>query len=150
MNPSGRVRAIAIGVVRDGERLLVGEGRDASKGGQVFYRPLGGTIEFGEPAAETVRREFREEIHANVAVGQLLGVLENVFVYEGNPGHEIVFAFEARLADDRLRRVKSIASVESDGIAFVARWIPLHAFRTGTAPLYPDGLLELIDQERAT
>lgn len=150
MSAEGRVRPIAIGVVRDGERLLVGEGRDSSKDGQVFYRPLGGTIEFGERAAETVRREFGEEIHADIVVGHLLGVLENVFVYEGEPGHEIVFVFEARLADNRLRVVESIASVESDGAAFVARWIPLDTFRTGASPLYPDGLLEMVDRDPPT
>ena len=147
MSQPGRVRPIAIGVVRDGERLLVAEGRDDSKDGQVFYRPLGGTIEFGEPAAEAVRREFGEEIQADVTVGRLLGVLENVFVYEGQPGHEIVFVFEARLTDDRLRGVESIACVESDGGGFVARWVPLDAFRGGPAPLYPTGLLELVDRE---
>jgi ADP-ribose pyrophosphatase YjhB (NUDIX family) len=150
MSGEGRVRPIAIGVVRDGERLLVAEGRDDSRDGQVFYRPLGGTIEFGEPAADTVRREFGEEIQADVVVGHLLGVLENVFVYEGEPGHEIVFVFEARLADERLRGVESIACVESDGAGFVARWMPLDTFRAGAAPLYPDGLLELVDREQAT
>lgn len=142
----GRVRPIAIGVVRDRERLLVAEGRDMAKGGQVFYRPLGGAIEFGERAAEAVRREFGEEISADVEVGPLLGVIENVFVYEDQPGHEIVFVLEARLQDSRLRGVDSIASVESDGTGFVARWMPLETFRSGTVPLYPDGLLELISK----
>ena len=147
MTAAGRVRPIAIGLVRDGDRLLVAEGRDASKGGQVFYRPLGGTIEFGEAAAETVRREFGEEIQAEVDIGPLLGVLENLFVYEGRPGHEIVFVFKAHLRDERLRAVESLASVESDGSDFVARWVPLDAFRTGVAPLYPDGLLQLLDRD---
>jgi 8-oxo-dGTP pyrophosphatase MutT (NUDIX family) len=144
------VRPIAIGVVRDGDRLLVGEGRDASKDGEVFYRPLGGTIEFGESAAETVRREFGEELHADAVVGRLLGVLENVFVYEGRPGHEIVFVFETHLSDNRFLSAESIASVESDGAGFVARWMSLDAFRTGAAPLYPDGLLDLVDRGPAT
>ena len=34
--------------------------------GQIFYRPLGGVIEFGERGAETVARELKEEIGADV------------------------------------------------------------------------------------
>lgn len=140
------VRAIAIGVVRDGERLLVEEGVDASKGNEVFYRPLGGSIEFGETAADTVRREFGEEMGADVEVGRLLGVLENRFVLEGTPGHEIVMVFDTSLLDGSLTQHDEIPCVEERGIPFVARWMPIAHFRSGAAPLYPDGLLALVEQ----
>jgi NADH pyrophosphatase NudC (nudix superfamily) len=53
------IRPIAICVCRDGERILVAEGHDSQKG-QTFYRPLGGTIEFGERGDETVQRELSQ------------------------------------------------------------------------------------------
>jgi 8-oxo-dGTP pyrophosphatase MutT (NUDIX family) len=143
--PPPMVRPIAIGVVRDGDRLLVAQGMDAAKGNQVFYRPLGGSIEFGEAAAETVRREFAEEMGAEVVVGRLLGVLENRFVLEGAPGHEIVLVFETTLADASLADRDAIDGVEEGGIPFVARWMPIAGFVDGGPPLYPDGLRELLE-----
>jgi ADP-ribose pyrophosphatase YjhB (NUDIX family) len=44
---------------RDGA-LLVSE--DANPSGELFHRPLGGHVEFGEYALNTVHRELREEI----------------------------------------------------------------------------------------
>jgi 8-oxo-dGTP pyrophosphatase MutT (NUDIX family) len=44
---------------RDGA-LLVSE--EANPSGELFHRPLGGHVEFGEHATDTVHREFGEEI----------------------------------------------------------------------------------------
>ena len=60
---SGIVRPIALCVVRHDEKLLVFEGYDTAKKGH-FYRPLGGTIEFGEPSANAAAREMAEELNA--------------------------------------------------------------------------------------
>lgn len=56
---------------RDGA-LLVSESPDP-----LFQRPLGGHVEFGEYALETVHREFREELAQELTDVRLLGVLEN-------------------------------------------------------------------------
>src|SRR5437773_12568037 len=56
-------RTTALAVIRDADRLLLSEVPDAVKN-VVGYRPLGGTIEFGERGHETVAREIREEIGA--------------------------------------------------------------------------------------
>jgi ADP-ribose pyrophosphatase YjhB (NUDIX family) len=101
----------------------VGAGHDASKG-ETFYGPPGGGIEFGERAVDAVRRELREELAADVRDVTLVGVLENIFTYEDQPGHEIVFVFEARLVDASLYEREEIAGVEGDQ-PFVVRWIPL-------------------------
>jgi ADP-ribose pyrophosphatase YjhB (NUDIX family) len=51
--------------------------------GGLFHRPLGGHVEFGEYAADTVRREFVEEISQELAEVRLAGVLENIFTWGG-------------------------------------------------------------------
>jgi ADP-ribose pyrophosphatase YjhB (NUDIX family) len=61
---------------RDGA-LLVSEHADPA--GAPFHRPLGGHVEFGEYALDTVNREFQEEIGQNLTGVRLLGVLENIF-----------------------------------------------------------------------
>src|SRR4051812_21282937 len=82
---------------RDGA-LLVTENADPS--GALFHRPLGGHVEFGEYALDTVHREFREEIGQALTQVRLAGVLENIFEWNGATQHEIVFVFSAALADE--------------------------------------------------
>jgi ADP-ribose pyrophosphatase YjhB (NUDIX family) len=81
---------------RDGA-LLVSEGSNPS--GELFHRPLGGHVEFGECAGDTVRREFEEEIGQELVGIRLAGVLENMFEWDGSTQHEIVFIFQAGFAD---------------------------------------------------
>ena len=49
----------------DAGKILALAGHDPIKN-EVFYRPLGGGIEFGEYAAQTIARELQEEIGAEV------------------------------------------------------------------------------------
>ena len=118
----------------------MGELYDASKD-EVFYRPLGGTIEFGEPARETVKRELQEEIRAEVTNLRYLGALENIFTDERGFGHEIVLTYEGDFVDKSFYETEAVHAQEEDGLTFTARWKPLQHFREGKAPLYPDGLL---------
>ena len=133
---------MALGVIRDGDEIFVFEGRDDAKE-ETFYRPLGGTIEFGERAIEAVRRELAEEIDATVSGARLLGVLENTFMYQGQPGHEIDFVFEVTVSDLRRLRDGTVTAYEADGSTIKCVWKPLAEFRDH-ARLYPDGLLELL------
>jgi ADP-ribose pyrophosphatase YjhB (NUDIX family) len=55
--PPSIVRPIAIGIVRRGDELLLMVVR-SDDGAIKGYRPLGGSIEFGERAAEALKREF--------------------------------------------------------------------------------------------
>lgn len=138
------IRPIAICVFRDEGRILVTEAIDSKKG-QVFYRPPGGTIEFGEHSQNTIRREIREEIGAEVANLQYLGTIENIFTYEGQPGHEIVQVYEGRLADPSLYEQETIEGYEVDiNVPFKNVWKGLDEFGPGKPPLYPDGLLDLL------
>ena len=62
-----------------------------------FHRLIGGGVEHGETALEAVRREVREELGATLLDAELLGVLENIFELDGEPGHEVVFVHTGRL-----------------------------------------------------
>ena len=138
-------RPVALAVIRDGDELLLMEGRDDVKG-ETFYRPLGGTVEFGERAADAVARELMEEIEATVTDTRLLGVIENTFTYQGKAGHEIDFIFAVSVRDvARLRT--AIVAYEADGSTITCVWKRLGDLRAG-ARLYPPGLLALIDADR--
>ena len=141
-----KIRPIAVCVFRDRDRILVAEGKDSRKN-QVFYRPLGGTIEFGEHGEETVRRELKEEIGAEVVNVQYLGMLENIFVYEGRRGHEIVLVYTGRFVNQSLYELEVIEGNEF-GHKFNAVWKRFGDFNPDKSPIYPDGLLDLLKKEK--
>ena len=139
-----RVRPIAICVCRHGDRILVAEMYDNVKR-ETFYRPLGGTIEFGERAEEAVQREFQEEIGTPLENVKCLGMLENIFTCEGERGHEIVLVFDASLVDRSLYN-KDVIQGDELGSPFKAYWKSLGEFIPGKPPVYPDGLVDLLTQ----
>jgi ADP-ribose pyrophosphatase YjhB (NUDIX family) len=138
----GYVRPLALAIIRREDDILVCEYYDDAKG-EAFYRPLGGSIEFGEYGQEAIRREINEELGVELADVRYLATLENIFTYRGQCGHEIVLLYEARLNTPALYKRETL-TVHEDGELLTARWMPLHKFQTNTIPLYPDGLLELL------
>jgi len=139
-----KIRPLAICVFRNNDRILVAEGYDPIKK-QLFYRPLGGGIEFGEKSEDTVRRELMEEIRAEVGDVWYLGTLENIFVFNGTPGHEIVQVYDGALKESGLYDQAVIAGQEADiNESFQAVWMSLDEFGDGKSILYPSGLLEML------
>jgi 8-oxo-dGTP pyrophosphatase MutT (NUDIX family) len=138
------IRPLALGIIRRGDELLVFEGRDDVKD-ETYHRPLGGGIEFGEGSKDALKREFAEELGADITVGRRIGVLENVFTWRGRPGHEIVFLFDAAFTDPGFY---ARDEMEVFGEDVVARWVPVADFRDGRRILYPRGLTDLLSPEQ--
>lgn len=109
------------------------------------WRPLGGSIEFGERAVDALRREFAEEVGVSLAEPKLLTVMENLYSHNGAPGHEIVFVFEAKLADDTPFSHEAF-SFDDGGVRNDVRWVALANFVRGETELYPAELLECLLQ----
>ena len=135
------IRVVAICVFRYGERILVSEGIDTVKQ-ERFARPLGGQVEAGETSAQAVVREIREELGCAATDLRLLGVLENIFEYQGRPGHEIVFVYDGRFVDETLYGRPELPMHEP-GWATPALWRPLWPFGPACR-LVPEGLHELL------
>ena len=135
-------RAIAIAVLRRGDEILVSEVPDPTKN-ITGWRPPGGGIEFGERGAETVVREIDEELGVRIEDPRYLGTVENIFRYLGVQGHQLVRVYEVRFADPELYKRDHFDCVESIGIRFTCVWKPIAGF-SERAPLYPNGLMELI------
>src|SRR5262245_28151676 len=138
--PPSVVRPIAIGIVRRGDELLLMVVR-SDDGAIKGYRPLGGSIEFGERAADALKREFAEELGLAIAEPALLTVLENLYSHHGAPGHEIVLVFEASFADPSAYRREG-HSYEDGGVRNDVEWVALARFQAGEAELFPTGLLQ--------
>jgi len=137
------IRPIALCVFLKNDHILVFEGYD-NVNDQVFYRPLGGGIEFGESGEKAVRREIMEELHSEIEGLKHLGYLENIFVHNGNRGHEIVMIYDGVLKESGLYDQAVIEIVEANGEKIRAMWKGLDDFGEEKSILYPDGLLELL------
>ena len=145
-----KIRPLAICVFRNNNRILVAEGYDLVKK-QTFYRPLGGGIEFGEYSEQTIHRELMEEIGVEVGDLKYLGTLENVYVFNGTPGHEIVQVYDGALKDPGLYDQAVIVGQEADiEDSCRAVWMSLNVFGEGKAILYPTGLLEMLVSEKTS
>jgi ADP-ribose pyrophosphatase YjhB (NUDIX family) len=138
-----RIRTLAVAVCRAGDRILVERGYDNVRDHH-FYRAIGGGVEFGERAAAAVVREWREELGLTLEAPVLLGVLESLFTYNGEAGHEVVFVFEALVVDPRAHESDELEVVDTDGLRHVAVWVPLPALRADSIPLCQAGVLELL------
>jgi hypothetical protein len=140
-----QIRPLAICVFRREDHILVAEGFDPVKQ-EHFYRPLGGGIEFGENSVETISREIREEINAEINQGSMkyLGTLENIFQFNGDMGHEIVMIYDGTLLESSLYDQQIITGKEANGEDIHAVWKSIHEFDAGKLILYPTGLLELL------
>jgi 8-oxo-dGTP pyrophosphatase MutT (NUDIX family) len=142
-----RIRPLAICVFRKNDQILVAKGYDSVKD-EYFYRPLGGGIEFGEQAVETICRELMEEIKVEVAREslKLLGAVENIFTFLGKAHHEIVLIYDGALKEPGLYGQDVIIGQEANGEEVRAAWKDLEEFASGQSILYPTGLLELLQK----
>jgi 8-oxo-dGTP pyrophosphatase MutT (NUDIX family) len=135
------IRNIAVGLPRKGEYVLALEGADSVRGLE-FYRAVGGGIEFGETAEAALRREFREELGCELDEVELLGVIENIFEYEGLPGHEIAHVFAVRSSG--LSAVPLDAELHILDEGSPVRWIAISDLHDGARPLFPDGAADYL------
>lgn len=69
---------------------------------EAFWTFPGGRAELGETAAQTLQREMREELAADIEIIRLLWIVENFFDYDEKHYHELAFYFLMRLPDDSL------------------------------------------------
>jgi ADP-ribose pyrophosphatase YjhB (NUDIX family) len=137
------IRPIAICLFRNGNRILVSDGWDAQKK-NAYCRPLGGAIEFGERSADALVREIREELGVEIRDLRLLGVLENLFTLDDNPGHEVVFVYDASFVDESLYQRATLPFHEDGWSSGEARWLDLAQAAEVKALLVPEGLAEFL------
>ncbi|WP_439021419.1 NUDIX hydrolase [Bacillus thuringiensis] len=137
-------RAKAFGIAIHHDRLLV---QEYNMDDEIFYRPLGGSIELGEKSAHTVIREFKEELHTEVEITNYLGCLENIFQLDGEIGHEIIQLYSLRLLDTSLYEMEKV-NIQDEQTVSYAKWIPVTAFIQKEKALYPDGILKYLQQKK--
>ncbi len=138
-----RVKAMIIAVGATGTHHLVSENQPTVENPDGFHRLIGGSVELGETFREAVVREVREELGVDVLELEHLGVVENVFRFEGELGHEIVAVFRGRLSAEPGPDGGTLT--ESNGEVVPVVWRPFEDDDI-TEPLYPADALALLTQ----
>lgn len=129
-----RIRVAAI-ILRGDELLLV---RHIKQGNSYWLLP-GGGIEYGEPLADALKRELREEASVDIEVGDL--VIVNDTIPPDHTRHTINLCFTARITrgeiacgvDPRVVEVRYLPVDELAGLKFYPdiRHELIPAIRTG-------------------
>ena len=145
-----QIRVLALGLIQDrqaaaaekGDRIFVSEGYDPVKQ-KTFYRALGGGVDFGETSLVALQREFQEEIQAELANIRYLGCLENIFTFNGQPGHELIQLYKCDFADPRFYKLDELIFVEGDRQK-KALWVESDRFKSGELTLVPEQFFDYL------
>ncbi len=144
MYKQNQIRVLALGLIRDGNRIFLSQGYDAAKQ-DFFYRALGGGVEFGEHSQEALKREFQEEIQAELTNIRYLGCLENIFTYNGQQGHELVQVYACDFVDQKFYQLEKLVFSEAEGRQHDAMWVEISRCKSGEFRLVPEQFLDYLD-----
>ena len=106
------IRSVALLLAVKNDKILVIAANDYVKN-EDFYRLIGGGIEFGETGAEALKREVKEEIKAEIKNIKYLGLIENIFNFEGKKMHELALVYRADFKDKNIYQKKEIKILDS-------------------------------------
>ncbi|MGB3669798.1 MAG: NUDIX domain-containing protein [Phormidesmis sp.] len=141
--PKQRIRPISLGLIEHEGHVFVSPGADP-KTREPFYRFLGGGIDFGETSEAALAREFVEEIQATLTDIEYVTCLDNIFVYNGKPGHELIQLFRARFVDSQFYQLdRTFRLVEGDRTE-KAGWIETAKIFSGEHRLVPASCIQYL------
>ena len=139
-NTPYKIRALSLALIEKEDKILAKKDYDSKKQ-EYFYRVPGGGIEFGETSEEALRREIREEFDVEIEEPKFVKVLENIFTYEGDPGHEIVFLYRVSFADKEVYDRKEFPVLDGSEDE-VLHWFSKEELLEGN--FYPDGIKNVL------
>jgi putative intracellular protease/amidase/ADP-ribose pyrophosphatase YjhB (NUDIX family) len=141
-----KIRPLALAILKNSQNQFLFHKAFDNVKQKNFYRPLGGGIEFHETGATAIEREIEEELSQKVSVGELVATFENIFVYEGKKGHEIVLLFDAKFVDLENYKKSEFDIIESGKVINKAVWRRLDEILREGAKLYPDGIEKVLSK----
>lgn len=140
MGKYNSIRPIALGLIRDGDRLFLSEGYNPQRK-TTFYRALGGGVDFLETGQAALEREFQEEIQAELKNIEYLETIENIFTFKGKQGHELILLYRCDFVDPAFYQRDRVPFKEGKRKK-TALWLDRQRFLSGELQLYPKEFLK--------
>ena len=110
------------------------------------YAIPGGHVEFGETNAQTLAREFKEEIGTDITVGALKWVAEIFFPWGNKPCHQICLYYDVALKDETQIPLDGIfvgdERIEGRNFKIEFHWKPVDSL--GQLEVYPTNISDLM------
>jgi len=141
MHPS-KIRVLSLGLIRDGDRTFLSEGYDPVKQ-QTFYRALGGGVDFGESSYDALKREFMEELQAELTNIKYLGCIENLFMFNGQAGHELIQLYQCDFVDPKFYQLEQMEFSEGE-YKKNALWLDIQHCKSGEIRIVPEQFLDYL------
>lgn len=109
----------------------------------------GGHVEFGETNAETLIREFKEEIGADIRVGELKWVAEAFFPWggRGKPCHQICLYYTVEILNPEIPKdgmFLATEHIEGRNFDLEYHWVPMDEVQK--LEVYPTQTPELLQR----
>ena len=142
MHKQDEIRVLALGLIRNGDRVFISEGYDPASQ-QTFYRAMGGGVDFGETSRDALQREFQEEIQAELTNIRYLGCQENLFTFNGKQGHEILQVYQCDFVDPKFYQLEELFFAEGERKK-KALWVDINRFTSRELLLVPEQFLEYL------
>ncbi|MDY5993158.1 MAG: NUDIX domain-containing protein [Bacilli bacterium] len=140
MDKFKEIRPVVLGIAKKNNKVLVSKGYDKVKN-ETFYRCIGGGIEFLENSKDALKREYQEELNANIKIEEFLGIFENIFTYNGKNAHELILFYNVSIEDVDYKEHYHVVDgdVETD-----ASWIDIDKFINKELKIYPEIVLDYL------
>jgi 8-oxo-dGTP pyrophosphatase MutT (NUDIX family) len=137
-----KIRVLALGLIRDKERVFLSQGWDSCTQ-RTFYRALGGGVDWQETSLEALKREFWEEIQAELTNISYLGCIENIFSFEDEPKQEIIQLYRADFLDPKFYQLNQLTFTEKKRQK-IALWVDIHSCLSGQLTVVPKEFLNYL------
>ena len=108
--------------------------------GKNVHLLVGGKMHEKEKSFDALKREFKEEINADIIVKDFLGISENIFTYQGKKAHELILFYSIEIPDNDYMEEYHIA--DEDGC--IAKWINIDEFKNRNKIIYPEEIYKYI------
>lgn len=114
------------------------------------YSIIGGHISAMETSTQTLMREFKEELHAEIAVDNLFAIGEIFFPWGKRPCHQICLYYTVHLTDDTIPLdgvFHGYDALDNGRIDLDFCWVPLDDLKNGVK-VYPTELIPYLLEPR--
>ncbi len=110
------------------------------------YSIIGGHVALFETTEDTLKREFKEELHANIEIDSLLAIGEIFFHWGERPCHQTALYYKVHLTDKNSIPLSGTFhgydNLDAKRLDLDFCWMPLNEIKN--IPLYPQELVPII------